>query len=58
MEASGGFLEAKDSARAKMMQLTTISGMIDARARLRQRGQKGLQQQVDTMVTKPAMTTI
>lgn len=56
MEASGGFLEAKDSARAKMMQLTTISGMKSPR--LCDSEGRNASRSSCTMVTNVAMTTI
>ena len=55
-EGSGLFLEAKDSARAKMMQLTTISGM--NRPSDAERSGRKASSSSCTMVTKVAMTTM
>ena len=49
------FLEAKDSARARMMQLTTIRGMNTPR--LSAMSGRNAWSSRSTMVTKPAMTT-
>ena len=55
-DATGPFLKAKASARAKMMQFTTIKGMYTPSASLRS-GRYALSS-ISTMDTKEAMTTM